>query len=89
MAKSVVTPERFAKGRTFDEYVQYAGSAENLAREAFGGGYFADGGSMGGPRRDNSAILRERYAQDAAQRAADGGHPMARRLSPAARRRSS
>ena len=63
MAKSVVTPERFAKGRTFDEYVQYAGSAENLAREAFGGGYFADGGSMGGPRRDNSAILRERYAK--------------------------
>ena len=63
MAKSVVTPERFAKGRTFDEYVQYAGSAENLAREAFGGGYFADGGSMGGPRRDNTAILRERYAK--------------------------
>ena len=36
MAKSVVTPERFAKGRTFDEYVTYAGSPENLAREAFG-----------------------------------------------------
>ena len=63
MAKSVVTPERFAKGRTFDEYVRYAGSAENLAREAFGGSYFADGGSTGGPRRDNSAILRERYAK--------------------------
>ena len=39
MAKSVVTPERFAKGRTFDEYVKYVGSPENLAREAFGG-YF-------------------------------------------------
>ena len=63
MAKSVVTPERFAQGRTFDEYVRYAGSPENLAREAFGGGYFPDGGSMGGPRRDNSAIFRERYAR--------------------------
>ncbi|HYE91698.1 MAG TPA: thioredoxin family protein, partial [Terriglobales bacterium] len=58
-----VTAERFAKGMTFDEYVRYAGSAENLAREAFGGGYFPDGGSMGGPRKDNSAILRERYAK--------------------------
>ena len=58
-----VTAERFAKGMTFDEYLRYAGSAENLAREAFGGGYFPDGGSMGGPRKDNSAILRERYAK--------------------------
>lgn len=62
MAKSVVTPERFAKGMTFDEYVQYAGSPENLAREAFGS-YFPDGGSIGGPRKDNSAVLRERYAR--------------------------
>lgn len=58
---SAVTAERFARGRTFDEYVKYAGSAENLAREAFGG-YFADGGSIGAPRKDNSAVLRERYA---------------------------
>jgi len=63
VAKSVVTPERFAQGRTFDEYVRYTGSPENLAREAFGGAYFPDGGSMGGPRRDNSAIFRERYAR--------------------------
>ena len=63
MSQSVVTPERFAKGRTFDDYVRYAGSPENLAREAFGGGYFPDGGSMGGPRRDNSGILRERHAR--------------------------
>lgn len=62
MAKSVVTPERFAKGMTFDEYVRYAGSAENLAREAFGS-YFPDGGSSGAPRKDNSAVLRERYAK--------------------------
>src|SRR5262245_23744786 len=60
MARSVVTPERFAKGRTFDEYVKYAGSPENLAREAFGG-YFADSGSMGAPRKENSGILRERH----------------------------
>ena len=36
MAKSAVTAERFAKGMTFDQYVKYAGSPENLAREAFG-----------------------------------------------------
>ena len=63
MANSAVTPQRFAKGRTFDEYVTYVGSPENLAREAFGGVYFADGGSTGGPRRDNSAVFRERYAK--------------------------
>ena len=62
MAKSVVTPERFAKGMTFDEYVKYAGSAENLAREAFGS-YFPDGGARGAPRKDQSAVLRERYAK--------------------------
>ena len=62
MAKSVVTPARFAKGMTFDEYVKYAGNPENLAREAFGS-YYADGGSIGTARRDNSAVLRERYAK--------------------------
>ena len=62
MARSVVTPERFAKGMTFDEYVKYAGSPENLAREAFGS-YFPDGGARGAPRKDNSAVLRERYAK--------------------------
>ena len=61
MGTSAVTPERFAKGLTFDEYVRYAGSAENLAREAFGG-YLPDAGSFGAPRKDNSAVLRERYA---------------------------
>lgn len=59
---SAVTPERFAKGMTFDEYVRYAGSAENLAREAWGG-YFPDSGSFGAPRKDNSAVFQERYAR--------------------------
>ena len=63
MARSAVTPERFARGMTFDEYVKYTGGPENLAREAFGGSYFPDGGSMGGARRDNSPVLRERYAR--------------------------
>jgi thioredoxin family protein len=63
MADSVVTPDRFAKGRTFDEYVTYVGSAENLAREAFGGTYLPDAGSTAGPRKDNSAVFRERYAK--------------------------
>src|SRR5438309_8458904 len=59
---SIVTAERFARGMTFDEYVKYAGSAENLAREAFGS-YFPDSGSMGAARKDNSGVLRERYAK--------------------------
>ena len=58
-----VTADRFAQGRTFDEYLAYVGSPENLAREAFGGSYLPDAGSTGGPRRDNSAIFRERYAK--------------------------
>ena len=62
MAKSVVTPERFARGRTFDEYMRYVGTPENLAREAFGS-YFPDGGARPAPRKDNSAVFRERYAR--------------------------
>ena len=62
MARSVVTPERFAKGMSFDEYVRYTGSAENLAREAFGG-YLPDSGGFGAPRKDNSPVFRERYAR--------------------------
>jgi hypothetical protein len=62
VAKSAVTAERFAKGMTFDEYVKYVGGAENLAREAFGS-YFPDGGARGAPRKDNSAVFRERHAR--------------------------
>jgi len=62
MAGSVVTPERFARGMPFEEYVKYAGSPENLAREAFAS-YHPDAGSIGGPRKDNSAVLRERHAR--------------------------
>ena len=62
MSKSVVTPERFAQGMTFEQYVKYTGSPENLAREAFGS-YYPDGGSIGAARRDNSAVFRDRYAR--------------------------
>src|SRR6267142_5314866 len=62
MSQSVVTAARFAKGRTFDEYVKYVGTPENLAREGFAS-YLPDGGSIGGPRKDNSAVFRERYAK--------------------------
>src|SRR5262252_1800595 len=62
MAKSAVTPERFATGMTFDEYMKYTGSQENLAREGFGS-YYPDGGGKGAPRKDNSAVFRERYAK--------------------------
>jgi len=33
----VVTPERFASGMTFDQYVAYVGTPENLKREGSGG----------------------------------------------------
>ena len=59
---SVVTPERFARGMSFEEYLRYVGSPENLAREAWGG-YHPDSGSIPAARRDNSAVFRERYAR--------------------------
>jgi hypothetical protein len=62
MSKSVVTAERFAKGRTFEEYAKYVGTPDNLAREGFSA-YHPDAGSIGGPRKDNSAVFRERYAR--------------------------
>src|SRR3989442_5073798 len=48
--KSVVTPERFASGMTFDQYVAYGGTPENLKR-----------GGSGRPRLDWSAHLRANY----------------------------
>jgi Thioredoxin len=62
MAKSAVTPERFARGMTFEQYVAYTGTPENLAREAWGG-YHADAGSIATQRKDNSDVFRERYAR--------------------------
>ena len=37
-SKSVVTPERFKSGRTFEQYLAYIGTPENLKREGTGGG---------------------------------------------------
>ncbi len=48
---SVVTPARFARGMTFDQYVAYVGSPENLKRE----------GSGGAPRRDWSEHFRRAH----------------------------
>jgi thioredoxin family protein len=62
MTSSSVTPTRFAKGMTFEQYVTYTGTPDNLAREAWGG-YFPDSGSKPSARKDNSAIFRERYAR--------------------------
>jgi Thioredoxin len=50
----MVTAERFAKGMTFDQYVAFTATPENLQRE----------GSQG-PRKDWSGFLRKAY--DAAQ----------------------
>src|SRR5258706_8834084 len=56
---SVVTPERFGRGMTFDEYVTFMGSPENLAREGFDVRRF----SLARPRLDWSGYLRARYAK--------------------------
>jgi thioredoxin family protein len=49
--KSVVTPERFASGMTFPQYLTYIASPESLARE----------GSGGAPRKDWSGTMRAWY----------------------------
>src|SRR2546430_3185326 len=49
--RSVVTPERFAKGIAFDAYVADVGTPDNLKRE----------GSQGEARRDWSGYLRRAY----------------------------
>jgi hypothetical protein len=49
--KSAVTPERFASGMTFDQYVAYVATPENLKREG-----------SGRPRADMSGHLRAAYA---------------------------
>jgi hypothetical protein len=54
-----MTPERFARGMTFDDYVKLTGSAENLAREGFDIRRF----SLVRPRVDWSGYLRERHAR--------------------------
>ncbi len=51
--KGALTAARFAGGMTFDRYVVYTGSSENLAREA--------GWWLGRTRHDFSGLLRERY----------------------------
>jgi hypothetical protein len=45
-----VTPERFAQGMTFNEYVAYLATSENLRREG-----------SSGPRVDRSAFFREAF----------------------------
>ncbi len=46
----IVTAERFAQGMTFDEYLRYIASPENLAREA-----------GAAPRTDQSGVMREAF----------------------------
>src|SRR5438132_10243690 len=51
LSKVSVTPERFAQGMTFDQYLQYIAGPENLARE----------GNDGARRTDRSAEIRAGY----------------------------
>ena len=55
----MVTADRFAKGMSFDEYVTFTGSSENLSREGFDIRRF----SSVRPRLDWSGYLRQRYAK--------------------------
>ena len=55
----MVTADRFARGMTFEEYVRFTGSPENLAREGFDIRCF----SSVRPRVDWSAYLRDRHAK--------------------------
>ena len=48
-----ISPERFAKGMTFDEYVAFMATPENLRRE----------GSGGAPRVDRSEFFRQAFAE--------------------------
>ena len=52
-----MTPERFAQGATFDDYLRFIGTPENLAREGFDVRRF----SLTRPRLDWSGYLRARY----------------------------
>jgi Thioredoxin len=52
-----MTPDRFAQGMTFDDYVTFTGSPQNLAREGFDVRRF----SLTRPRLDWSGYLRERH----------------------------
>src|SRR5947209_13930015 len=54
-----MTPERFANGMTFDDYLKFIGSPENLRREGFDVRRF----SVANPRVDWSSYLRERHAK--------------------------
>src|SRR5262249_39131535 len=51
----LVTPERFRQGRTFEEYLEWIGTPDNLAREA--------GSWLGAERMDFSAIPRAYHAR--------------------------
>ena len=51
--RRAVTPERFASGMTFSQYLDYIGTPENLARES--------GWWLGRERRDLSGIIRPWY----------------------------
>ena len=50
----MVSPDRFAKGMTFDQYVAFISTPENLKRE----------GSFNRPRKDYGDFFRQAYEHD-------------------------
>jgi hypothetical protein len=59
--ESALTPQRFAAGMTFAQYVNYVGTPENLAREA--------GWGLGPKRADFSGLLGDAYRRAALSQA--------------------
>ena len=70
---TAVTPERYASGLTFEQYLQYVASPENLGRE---------GGANGERRRDWSGWMRSWYESVRLSDAQTDGHPLAVRARP-------
>ncbi len=60
MPEASISPQRYGQGRTFDEYLQYIASPENLARESNGGVERVD---MSGRLREWHQAVRLSQAQ--------------------------
>ena len=58
-----ITPERFERGRSFDEYLDYIGTSENLSREATDGAKRVDRGKQW--RELYGALELESYQKEA------------------------
>ena len=77
---SVVTPARFASGRTFEQYLAFIGTPENLKRGGID--------RLRATRRDWTRAHARLVRGEPADRGAGGGHSLAGEPARRARRRS-